>query len=97
MRTPTEHHQGDSKWKPGDRVHIQVLKTDGLTYRYQMATLVLRDFAGQWWFKIDGLTYPTYEGGPDLSFCVERWIHEPPVLDRLADISRARLGLVEHE
>lgn len=86
MRPPTEHVQGDSKWKPGDRALIQLIKADGLTHVYQMATLVLRDFSGQWWFKLDGITYPQYEGGPSLSFCIERWIHEPPVLQRLAEI-----------
>lgn len=85
MRTPTEHVQGDSKWRPGNRVLIQC-HNDDEGYIYEMATLVLRDWAGQWWFKVDGVTYPQYEGGPDLSFCVERWIHEPPILDKLAEI-----------
>ena len=85
MRTPTEHVQGDSKWRPGDRALIEMSGDDGARV-YQVATLVLRDFSGQWWFDVDGAAYPQYEDGPDLSFCVERWIHELPVLDKLADI-----------
>ena len=86
MKTPTKHHQGDSKWRPGDRALIQQGSNGPEDYVYGMATLVLRDSAGQWWFTVDGTAYPEYEGGPDFSFCIERWIHEPPVLDRMAAI-----------
>ena len=75
-----------SRWRSGDRALIQLGNGDGLTYTYQMATLVRRDWSGQWWFKLDGVEYPEYEGGADLSFCVEKWIHEPPILDKLAAI-----------
>lgn len=85
MNAPDEHVQGDSKWKPGDRALIEMSGDDGERV-YQMATLRLRDWAGQWWFEVDGVEYPEYEGGPDLSFCIERWIHEPPVLDKMAEI-----------
>ncbi|MGE3483611.1 MAG: hypothetical protein AB7L09_02645 [Nitrospira sp.] len=84
---PAKHEQGDSRWRPGDRVLIQLATNHGpRVFTYAMATLVLRDWAGQWWFRMDGVTYPQYENGPDLSFCTERWIHEPPVLQRLAEI-----------
>lgn len=49
MKTPTKHHQGDSKWRPGDRALIQQGSNGPEDYVYGMATLVLRDSAGQWW------------------------------------------------
>ena len=75
-----------SKWSPGDRALIEMAENDQGRKDYQMATLVRQDWSGQWWFRLDGVTYPEYEGGADLSFCVERWIHEPGVLDKLAEI-----------
>lgn len=71
-----------SRWKPGDRVLIQLVNGDGLTYTYQMATLEKKSvsWGDQWDFRLDGVDYT----GRRLSFCVERWIHEPPILDKLA-------------
>ena len=68
------------KWKPGARALIQFVWVGGRTYTYQMATLVRRAWSGQWWFKLDGVAYTDRA----LSFCIEQWIHEPPILDRLA-------------
>jgi hypothetical protein len=83
---PVRHTQGGSRWKPGDRALIELAENEHGQKSFEMATLVIRDSVGQWWFKLDGATYPQYEGGPELSFCVERWLHDPPVLQRLAEI-----------
>lgn len=73
-----------SKWKPGDRALIQLVLGDGQSYVYRMSTLVKKSppWSDQWNFKLDGKGY----GNRKLSFCVERWIHEPGVLDKLAEI-----------
>ena len=88
LRSPATHSiEGYAgPWSPGDRALIELAENEQGQKEYRMATLVKRDFAGQWWFDIDGITYPEYEDGPDLSFCVERWIHEPGILDKLAEI-----------
>lgn len=76
------------KWKNGDRVLVQMAGGDGLPHVYRMATLLYQipKASDQWAFREDGVSYPEYDGGNDYAFCVERWLHVPNVLDRLAEI-----------
>jgi len=74
-----------SKWKPGDRVLIQIYAGGSAgyeTYTYEMATL-LRKTTGydHWWFAYDNRPH-----GEPGDCCSEKWIHEPGVLDKLADL-----------
>ena len=82
--------------QPGDRVEwtslafshqrvrgtIAVVDPGYESYTYEMATL-LRKTTGydHWWFAYDNRPH-----GEPGDCCSEKWIHEPGVLDKLADL-----------